>query len=370
MCDKMKKAVIIGAGQTGRGFIAPIMKDNDYRISFIDKDKPLIDQLKNEKEYVIRYFGNVREKRIIKEFDALSVDDRRAVEEIAAADLVLISVFASHIGELVNVLRKAAEIKSDGKMIIICCENGVNVKRPLVDANIDAAVSEGIIFCTTLKPDHDKLDLISEDYPDIPVDGKVEGLEVELKRMPLEPDFDSLIQRKIYTYNFISAIVAYLGSYKGYEVYGEAANDTDIACVISRTVPVISRIIGKEYNIPYELQLQFTNRAVMKFQNKDIYDTIYRNARQAERKLGRDERILTPLRLAGKHKDEMHDIEIIAAAALYYGYEKENLNVDTVLRNITEMSGNGTSAQRIMDLFTLFKNKEKLDVIMKTAERE
>lgn len=367
---EMKKAVIIGAGQTGRGLIAPIMNDNDYRIVFIDKDKSLIDQLINEKEYTINYFGNVRDKRIINEYDAFHIDDQRAIKEIAGADIVIISVFASHIEELVNYLRKAAEVKKDGRMTILCCENGVHVKQPLVDANMDAIISEGIIFCTTLKPDDDRLDLISEDYPDIPVDGNVEGLNIALKRMPLEQDFDSLIQRKIYTYNFISAIVAYLGSYKGYEVYGEAANDPDIAYVISQTVPVISRIIAKEYNIPYEVQLQFTNRAVMKFQNKDIYDTIYRNARQADRKLRRDERILTPLRLANKHNDIMNYIEIIAAAGLYYGYEKENLNIDRIINNMKEMLGDDNSAQRTMNLIELFKKKEKLGTIIQAAERE
>lgn len=363
----MKKAIIIGAGQTGRGLIAPIMKDNDYRIVFIDKDKALIDQLKNEKEYVINYFGNVREKRIIDEFDALYMDDQRAIVEIASADIVLTSIFASNIKELIDYLRKATEIKKDGKMIIVCCENGVNVKRPLVDANIDAVISEGIIFCTTLKPDDNRLDLISEDYPNIPVDGKVEGLIFDLKRMPLEQDFESLIQRKIYTYNFISAVVAYLGSYKDYDVYGEAANDPDIDYVISQIVPTISRIIAKKYNIPYDSQLQFTNRAVMKFQNKDIYDTIYRNARQAERKLRTDERILTPLRLANEYNYGMHYIELITAAALYYGYDKEDLNVEIIIGNIKEMLSDDTSAQRIMNLLTLFKKKEKLDVIVKAA---
>ena len=38
---KMKKAVIIGAGQTGRGFIAPILQENGYELVFLDKDQGL-----------------------------------------------------------------------------------------------------------------------------------------------------------------------------------------------------------------------------------------------------------------------------------------------------------------------------------------
>lgn len=49
----MKEAVLIGAGQTGRGFIAPILQANAYHITFIDKNKELIDQLNAEKSYTV-----------------------------------------------------------------------------------------------------------------------------------------------------------------------------------------------------------------------------------------------------------------------------------------------------------------------------
>ena len=45
----MKKAVIIGAGQTGRGFIAPIVQENGYAITFLDKDHALVEQLGKKK---------------------------------------------------------------------------------------------------------------------------------------------------------------------------------------------------------------------------------------------------------------------------------------------------------------------------------
>ena len=51
----MKKAVIIGAGQTGRGFIAPIVQENGYAITFLDKDHALVEQLRKEKEYTVSY---------------------------------------------------------------------------------------------------------------------------------------------------------------------------------------------------------------------------------------------------------------------------------------------------------------------------
>lgn len=84
-------------------------------------------------------------------------------------------------------------------------------------------------------------------------------------------NFPALIQWKIYTYNFISAIVAGLGSYKEYEVYGQAVNNEEIGKVTADTVPVNSCGIGRRYEVPYEVQEEFTNRAVSKFQNRRIF---------------------------------------------------------------------------------------------------
>ena len=75
----MKKAVIIGAGQTGRGFIAPIVQENGYAITFLDKDHALVEQLRKEKEYTVSYFGGKREPQHISGYSALTTDEKEAV---------------------------------------------------------------------------------------------------------------------------------------------------------------------------------------------------------------------------------------------------------------------------------------------------
>ena len=44
----MSKVVIIGAGKTGRGFLARLLKDQE--IVFIDKNRELIEALNTEKK--------------------------------------------------------------------------------------------------------------------------------------------------------------------------------------------------------------------------------------------------------------------------------------------------------------------------------
>ena len=82
----------------------------------------------------------------------------------------------------------------------------------------------------------------------------------------------------------IAIIVGSIITYKGYEIYGKAANDSDIAYVIEKIKPVVSRVIAHVYAISEEKQLAFTQRAIDKFQNEEIIDTIYRNARSNNEK--------------------------------------------------------------------------------------
>lgn len=71
--------------------------------------------------------------------------------------------------------------------------------------------------------------------------------------------------------------------------------------------------------------MNFTQNAIAKFQNRDIYDTIYRNAKtgRTEAGMGLKERMLTPL--AGKDGDDTREIALVTYTAIYFmGEQKEN----------------------------------------------
>ena len=102
----MKEAVIIGAGQTGRGFIAPIMQANAYHITFIDKNEQLIDKLKNEGSYTVQYFGDAKPPVEVSGYDAYTTAEEEIVNILANADLITTSVFAGNIKELAASGRK------------------------------------------------------------------------------------------------------------------------------------------------------------------------------------------------------------------------------------------------------------------------
>ena len=49
----MKKAVHFGAGNIGRVFIAPVLQENEYEVTFVDINNELIQQINNLNQYNI-----------------------------------------------------------------------------------------------------------------------------------------------------------------------------------------------------------------------------------------------------------------------------------------------------------------------------
>ena len=55
----MKLAIHFGAGNIGRGFIAPVLQENNYEVVFVDVNKELIEQIKRDIEETQRYLKNI-----------------------------------------------------------------------------------------------------------------------------------------------------------------------------------------------------------------------------------------------------------------------------------------------------------------------
>ena len=351
------KYVVFGAGQTGRGFIAPTLAKNNVDITFIDKDKDLVELLQKEKKYTVKYFGKT-EVYTMQNFHILHIEDEGVLDALKGADAIMTSIFASNINQLIPVLQKA-EVKNTP---IICIENGVNVKQPLVDAKVSTQIGEGIIFCTSIG--HDDLSVTSEYGVQIPIDINSLQKPLLLDGFIMEKEFKNLIQRKIYTYNFISAVIAYFGSYKNYEEYADAANDTTIKEFIQKTLVSLNPLIAKETKIDLQSQKEFSLQALKKFENREIKDSILRNARQAIRKLGTNERLLSPLRFEKNEGYSLSPYICVAAATIYYGMKYEDLDYKKVMADIQSTFQDNEMSEELKIKVNLFETQTPLEKIL------
>lgn len=321
----MSKNVIIGAGLSGRGYLNRLLYLSGEQSVFLDCNEALIQQLQQKSSYQIS-FGKEREPLRIDNYKAYSIQEEQALSEASQADRIFISVGADHVKELLLFLQAVMKQRKDQPLDIIVAENGIQPSSPLASLRSDPRVhlSEAIIFCTTLGK-AGTLDIFSENLDHLPYDVIALGHEVNLHGFVQEKHFSDLLERKIYTYNCISACIAYLGYEKSYTDYAEAANDDEIAEKIKRIAEVINRCITAAYQVSMQEQTEFSSMAIRKFQNRSIVDTVERNVRDVARKLKPKERIRKPLSLMQEQGEYSKELLEVLAAALQYGMKTKEL---------------------------------------------
>ncbi len=372
MTDNIGIAVI-GAGKTGRGFIGRLIQESGLGFYMIDRNRELIDQLREAGRYEVGFFGATREPVRVTDYVATHADDPRLDDILKDVRLIFISVGGTHITEVAQWLAhrystrisdgigrssigegidassigdavgKCDTDEKTGECSVILCENASNPALVFKQAFLAAlkeeerskagmlfGFSEATVFCTTIehnrnqldiqtKDNRFQLDIQSEDHPNLQC--SAETLKSNLPSikglMPIK-DFENFLIRKIYTYNAASAAISYLGWLKGYSVYSYAANDPEILLLLDQLYLEVGKAMCAEYGYEAEEQREFAARSLVKFRNRTIQDTIARNTREPHRKLAFNERIIGPALLIQKYGGDVGPLATTAAAALLY----------------------------------------------------
>lgn len=333
----MSNYVIIGAGQTGRGYINRILYLNNKNVTFLDKDEKLVSNLRSG-SYKIEFGGSDRGALEVNNFDVYTMDSNEGHHALKEADFIFTSVGADNLSDVANQLSKVLNNK-DKTVRLMTCENGIGVSKHFENLSYNAPleVTEGIVFCTTL---NNGTDILSEDLDWIPFDNTRWTESLPLIGFSEEPNLNILMERKIFTYNCLSAVVAYVGYLFDYEDYALAGNDPVISEFMEKIRSVLDISISKEYEIDLIDQKEFSNKAVAKFQNKAIKDTIQRNTRDTKRKLSQKERIMSPLLLINNNNLCSEELLTVCAVACYYGMTEEDLSFEEVTSIIKVLPAN------------------------------
>lgn len=372
-----KSAAIIGAGGTGRGFLARLLQEDGASVAFIDRDAALIQKLKTVEEYKITH----GEKEYhVRNYEAYGIEQQKAVEAAAKAEWIFTSVGNENLPELCEFLKKVANQKADKPIKIIVCENGTSPKNVLWNAFSEKErkhflITQGVIFCSSIPESNGKLDILSEDYNEVPYDTDDIIFELPFAHFKPQKNFTQLLERKIYTYNCLSACIAYLGAYKGYTDYADAGNDPDIVKMCHCLLKGLNPAICKKYQISEQEQEIFAGHALQKFSNRAISDTIYKNARAAVRKLSPDERIMGSIKIMEDAGENSEILFLTAAAALLYLKTHEKMEVKGIsfdnpvllLKNLNPQIQCGAE-QRIAHYYNELEEHKILSEIIKTIE--
>ncbi|MDI6452806.1 hypothetical protein [Peloplasma aerotolerans] len=388
----MKKAVMYGAGNIGRGFIGQLLSQSGYEVIFLDINEKIIDTLNKDRKYKITTVSNENEQQIIIEnIRAINTKthEKEAIDAIATCDLMATAVGA-------NVLKYIAPIVAKGilrryetqkeVLNILLCENLLHVDKYLKNLIKNELGEESNLVLRNVGFVEASIGrmvpvMLEATYPtDITVesfevlhtdkDGYIGELPV-IKKMIAYAPFEVYIRRKLFMHNMGHAVTAYLAAIKGYTYIHEAISDIEIKyCVYACGIESAQAIATDGY--PLKELINFYDRLIYRFNNKQLKDTVERVGRDTKRKLASNDRIVGAINLCKeKHIPYAYLLLGVASGLLFELDESQHSlevfnDAKTDLRKaITKHTGisNDEDTEVISRLYAMLQKKDLTSAI-------
>lgn len=332
--------VIFGAGKIARGFIAHLLSLSDIDFVFVEKADALADLINEREQYTINILGAPEKNYVVKNAKALKFSqEKEIIEAIAEADVVFDAVGGKNLQEIVPFYIKGIEKKAEkgGYLNFVTCENWKEPARILkegVEAGIApeareyldnyVGFTESVIMRSGIEAPKellkkDPLIVNVQNYWHLPVDAaRVKGSLPDIKYMEHLTGFAGFLERKFYTYNAANGTTSFVGALLGYEVLAEAAHDERILKILDGVYQETGKALSMKHGISLEEQMAFAKTSLNKLQDYTIVDSIERNARDPQRKLGKDDRLVGSARMVLSCGIRPENLCTAIACAIYY----------------------------------------------------
>lgn len=396
----MKKAVIYGGGNIGRGFIGVLMSQSGYSVAVINRKEEVYKKLQEDGCYPVRYVSNDGNRDIIvQNVTGINGNDPEAVAEaIAECDIMSTSLgaraIAAVIPNLVAGIRRRWAL-GRGPLNIIICEN-INDANKVVEGMIkeqlteeeklrfdetvglvEASIGRMVPVQTDEMKDGDPLRICVEEYGFLPVDlaafkGEVPQVE---NMVPFSP-FDFYVKRKLFIHNMGHATCAYLGNTLGLSYIYEAMDVPVIRLIAHNAMLESAMALSQKYGVELsQIQLHITD-LLYRFTNAALKDTCERVGGDPARKLSPADRMIGSSLTALEQGITPVYISVgSAAAVMRYIKESETLeqSLESAQKVLTEVSGleeGSALAGMILEFYSMLLKGCTLEEILKAADEK
>lgn len=333
------KAIQIGAGNIGRGFIGELLAHSGFEVTFVDANNTVVELINELKNYTVHVLDNEKRDEKVENVSALNINDEKLMDEILEADIMTTAVG-------VNILSKIAETLAKGiknrlakrvekNLNIIACENAVGASEVLKEEifkylteeekeTVDKYVgfpnsSVDRIVPPVSEKMENPLDVVVENYYEWNVDRNgFRGEIPEINGMNLTGNLIAYVERKLFTLNTGHAITAYLGNLRGYKTIEESINDNEIYEVVYHAMVESGDGLVKKYDFDREAHLKYIDKIIARFKNPYLQDDIKRVGREPIRKLSKGDRLVKPLLNSMSYGISTENLLLGVGAVLYY----------------------------------------------------
>lgn len=401
----MKKAVMYGAGNIGRGFIGQLFSVSGYEVVFVEVNPAIVNKLNSDRKYPVRVVTDEGySEHIVENVRAVSGNDvKKVAEEIATADIMATAVGVNILPRIVNAV--AAGLKKrwdDGNLAplnIIICENLLDANRYLENllkqefndeekktfdktiGLVEASIGRMVPVMTQQMQGDNPLRIYVEEYCELPVDrdafkGDIPNIA---NMVPFSP-FDFYIQRKLFMHNMGHAATAYIGYLNGNKYIWESCANSSIKLMALRALQESAVAISKEHDAPLEQLIAYAEDLVFRFGNRLLGDTVERVGRDPVRKLAPKDRLVGAANLCLKQKIYPVYICIGIAAALMFAPDRDEsaLRVQEAVKDegfaavLKQFSGIDDSSPLyglVKYFYIRIKNGSSFDDVLRHAEK-
>lgn len=319
------KAIHFGAGNIGRGFIGEVLYKNNIEVVFVDINVEVIDALNDRKAYDISLAAP--------EGKVIHVDNVRGVNnqlnpDLVAEEIVDADIITTAIGP--NVLRFIAPLIAEGLKLrlernnttpldIMACENMIGGSEKLkeyvyqdLSADEIQKLDQFIGFPNAavdriipMQSHEDPLFVSVEPFSEWIVDAsQMKNRDLILEGVAYEEALEPFIERKLFSVNTGHATVAYTAKMKGYETIKEAIMDDVVLTQLKNVLNETGQLLIDKWAFNEDEHQKYQAKIVERFQNPYISDDVVRVGRTPIRKLGYNERFISPIReLASRDLD-------------------------------------------------------------------
>jgi len=349
-----KNIVIWGAGKIGRGFIGDLFLRADYQITFIDADKSLVENLDRQGYYTVYNLRSEtdQEKKIIDSYRIFHFDEevkvQRALEE---TQILAIAVFPQAFEDTAK--RIAAHIeerllnRDSSPLDIILCANMHHPEpmfRKLLESFLSIegekylrkkiGIAESLIIRMAVEPTEkmkkeDPFVVMTNGYKPLTVDGTVFKNDTpDIDGIRYTENISSEEIRKMYTYNMVHAVYAYLGKIKNYKTVIESIEDEIIQSVALAALDEISQALQKEFGFSSEEMEKWNQEVLSNMANPILKDTINRVGADPKRKLQNQDRLIGPALLCRKNGIMPYYLTTAIAAGYLFSNPDDSSSVE------------------------------------------
>jgi len=336
--------VIWGAGKIGRGFIADLFNRAGYGLHFIDANIELVNQLKEKGRYTILNYRSEtdREEVEIKRFGVYHTSEKKKIINLMAEiSLASIAVHPSALQEVSRslslIIKERVARRMDKPLDIIICANVLHpasIIKEKISQHLNSkeweyfeknvGLVDSLVIRTAPEPapemkEKEPLVVLTNGYPYLPVDKKAfRGKIPDVYGIKPVKDIEAQEVRKLYTYNMVHALLAYIGKQKGYEYIFECLSDPAIRKIAESALKEISLALEAEYGFTHMDMTEWNNDLMKNMANPILKDRLDRVGADPIRKLKRNDRLVGPALLCLKHGIKPQSISRAIATAFKF----------------------------------------------------